>query len=79
MSTSYLKENSSKVVGRHLTLIRVQILLYNSILTSLVLAPSTPSQSYLSNIPQGYSQYMITEVLGIAQPTVNGIVKRMSR
>jgi DNA-directed RNA polymerase specialized sigma subunit len=28
---------------------------------------------------QGYSQYMIAKVLGMAQSTVNGIVKRMSR
>ena len=28
---------------------------------------------------QGYSQHMIAQVLGLAQSTVNGIVKRMSR
>jgi len=27
---------------------------------------------------QGYSQHMIAKVLGLAQSTVNGIVKRMS-
>ena len=28
---------------------------------------------------QGYSQHMIAKVLGLAQSTVNGIIKRMSR
>lgn len=28
---------------------------------------------------QGYSQHMIAKVLGLAQSTVNGIVKRVSR
>lgn len=36
-------------------------------------------QAYQQAYQQGYSQHMIAKVLGMAQSTVNGIVKRMSR
>jgi len=37
------------------------------------------NKAILKAYQQGYSQHMIAKVLGMAQSTINGIVKRMSR